>query len=436
MSDDFEDLLRRWLRDRAGNDRSALQALAGNVAALPPRRQRGLSPLASAAVLLVALALGAFLLAPRFGSVGGRPEDPSTNGEAATWDLELARCGASLATSFAVFPMEHARDYRLHLPAMLLSPELDVDDPAFVVVYGGMQPFAGGGAAPPAGQSRAPRSLDPGHHDLCVLVGADAATAELNIYANVDTTGIRAAVESPEPAASTVPPNLIPMWAVNIAGQLDCDGPVASIGGEYPESFGGPDTLSNTAEDALAIFLGPSNPFASLPTAEYTQLHAEPHWASFGHLVDGRPKAIVLLTDTTEHGPGWQVAGLRACDASEFDPTVPLTFPVTIWTDDLGTRISTETIRSMPGPAHCGWDSATWLRVEDTLYFRDPEGVMAEWTATSFAMNAELPPSAIDSGYRSGGGSLWLDPGRDAYMVLADRVERWPRSSDPQIGCM
>ena len=436
MSDDFEDLLKRWLRDRAGNDRSALRTLAGNVAALPPRRRRGLSPLASAAVILVAIALGAFLLAPRFGSVGGSRDGTPMNGEAPTWNVELARCGASLATALDAFPMEHARDYRLHLPAMLLSPELDVDDTAFVVVYGEMQPFGGGGAAPPPGQTWAPRSLDPGHHDLCILVGADAATAELNIYAYVDTTGMQAAVASTEPAASRVPPNLIPMWAVNIAGQLECDGPVARIGGEFPESFGGPDTLNNSADDALAVFLGPSNPFASIPTAGYTQLHAETHWASFAHLVDGRPKAIVLLTDTTEHGPGWQVAGLRACDASEFDPTVPLTFPVTIWTDQSGNRVSTGTIRSMPGPGHCGWDSVTWLGVEDNLYFRDPQDVMAEWTTTSFALNAQLPPSAIDSGYRSGGGSLWIDPGRDAYVVSADRVERWPRSSDPLIACM
>ena len=205
MSDDFEDLLKRWLRDRAGNDRSALQALAGNVAALPPRRRRGFSPLASAAIILVALALGAFILAPRFGSVGGIAGGTPTNGEAATWNLELGRCGASLASALAVFPMEHARDYQLHLPAMLLSPELDVDDPAFVVVYEEMQPFSVGGAAPPPGQTRAPRSLDPGHHDLCVLVGADAATAELSIYSNVDTTGMRAAVESAEPFGSSSP---------------------------------------------------------------------------------------------------------------------------------------------------------------------------------------------------------------------------------------
>jgi len=325
MSDDFEELLKRWLRDRAGNDRSTLQALAGNVAALPPRRQRRLGSLVSLAAS-VAVLLGLLVFAsPRFGGVG-REASP-----------------------------------------------------------------------------------DPGSSP------SDQPTEE---------------------SASRVPPNLIPMWAVNLAGQLECDGPVARIGGEFPESFGGPDTLNNSADDALAVFLGPSNPFASIPTAGYTQLHAETHWASFAHLVDGRPKAIVLLTDTTEHGPGWQVAGLRACDASEFDPTVPLTFPVTIWTDQSGNRVSTGTIRSMPGPGHCGWDSVTWLGVEDNLYFRDPQDVMAEWTTTSFALNAQLPPSAIDSGYRSGGGSLWIDPGRDAYVVSADRVERWPRSSDPLIACM
>ena len=69
MSDDFEDLLKRWLRDRAGNDRSALQALAGNVAALPPRRPNRTRPLAVAASIIVLLGLLAFAL-PRFSGVG------------------------------------------------------------------------------------------------------------------------------------------------------------------------------------------------------------------------------------------------------------------------------------------------------------------------------------------------------------------------------
>jgi hypothetical protein len=113
-----------------------------------------------------------------------------------------------------------------------------------------------------------------------------------------------------------------------------------------------------------------------------------------------------------------------------------LTFPVTVWTDTAGNRVSTETIRSIAGPGHCGWDSATWLHVDGALYFRDPTGVMAEWTATAFEADASLPPTATDTGYRSGDIALWLDPGGDAYVVLPDRIERWPRSLDPLIGCL
>ncbi|HET9456573.1 MAG TPA: hypothetical protein VFO78_04480 [Candidatus Limnocylindrales bacterium] len=71
MSGDFDDLLRRWLRDRAGADRTSLRAMAGNVAALPPRRQpRGLWPLVASLVVMLGLIA---VLATRSGQVGGDP---------------------------------------------------------------------------------------------------------------------------------------------------------------------------------------------------------------------------------------------------------------------------------------------------------------------------------------------------------------------------
>lgn len=440
MSDDFEDLLKRWLRDRAGNDRSALQALAGNVAAFPPRRQRRIGPLASLAASIAVL-LGLLVLAsPRLEGLGGDASPSAGESHGAVLpggpepyvnvhDARLGQCFGTPEDMEFVFEMAHATDYRSYLPRMGLSPELDVEDPAFVVVYrdGWHGPVSGG---VPGAERQSPT---PGLRFVCVLVSG----GDPNLYSDVDIAGLTVAVaagESHGSSASTHDPNLIPIWAVNLAGQLDCDGPVASLGGEYPESFGGPDALSHTSDAALGLFLGPSNPFASLPTAGFTRLHAEPRWASFGHLVVGRAKAIILVTDTMG-GPGWHVVGLRACDASEFDPVVPLTFPVTIWTDTSGNRISTEKIRSNPGPGHCGWESAIWLKVADALYIRDPQGVMAEWTTTSFAMDAQLPRSAIDSGYRTGESSLWLDPDGDAYVVSGDRVERWPRSIDPLIAC-
>jgi hypothetical protein len=319
------------------------------------------------------------------------------------------------------------------------SPELEVDTPALVVIFKeDWVPLIGG-------SSRSERpSLLPSHRYVCIAVTG----VPPGIYGDVDITGLTVDV-SPSSAEPTFSPSLepigspasptvapLPAWTVDLAGQLGCDGPIANIGSEYPEAFGRPDTSAATAETALDAFLGPGNPFASLPAAGYEALHREPHWASFGHLVDTRPKAIILLTDAFVLGPGWTVVALRACDASEFDPTVPLTFPVTVWTDVFGKPVSTETIRSNPGPGHCGWESATWLHLDGELYFRDPEGVMAEWTATLFAADASLPPTATDTGYRSGDIAVWLDPGGDVYLVLPGRVERWPRSTDPFIGCM
>jgi hypothetical protein len=449
MSDDFEDLLKRWLRDRARSDRAALQALAGNVAALPPRRREPgrLLPLVASVAVVVGLLL---VVAPRFGSVGNdasptpspTPRSPGIvlpgGPDAYAGDPRLGRCFGVPEDMEFVFEMAHARDYRRYVPRMGTSPELDTDAAAFAVVYG--DGWAGPMITGAAGAK--PQTPEPGRRFVCVLV----AGADPILYGDVDITGLTVDVvpSSPMPSGSPEPPpsatsslttpEPAPAWVSDLAGQLQCDGVVANLGGEYPET-GSPEDFGDTAAAALATFLGPSNPYASLPTAGFALLHEEPHWASFGHLVDGRPKAIILLTDTTEYGPGWSVVGLRACDASEFDPNVPLTFPVTIWTDASGERVSTETIRSAPGPGHCGWDSAIWLNVDGNLYFRDPQGVMAEWTKTRFEPDAKLPASALDSGYRSAAGSLWLDPGKDAYLVLPGGVERWPRSTDPFIGC-
>lgn len=199
-----------------------------------------------------------------------------------------------------------------------------------------------------------------------------------------------------------------------------------------------PEVLGRTAEAALSAFLGPPNPYASLPTDGYEPLEADDDWAGFGYRVDGALKAIIVLTDRTEMEPGWTVVGLRACDASEFDPATPLTNEVTVWTDADGQRASTEVIRSVVGPGHCGWESATWLHVRSTggLYFRDPKGVMKDWTKSRYDARSSLPPDARDTGYRSGVMRLWIETGGDAYLVSPGRVERWPRSIDPLLGCM
>jgi hypothetical protein len=450
MTDPIERQLRNLLDERARGDPLAARHLADGIADLPPRRRpivRAALPFAAAAVVVLAVVVA--MAAPRLGGTGEQPT-PAASPAAASpgsglpggpdafaGDPRLLQCYGPETEMEFVFVMDHSRDYRRYLPAMGLSPELDVDEPAFAVV------FRDGWEGPPTRGDDGPRSTPaPGLHFVCVIPEGGAA----NLYGDVDITGLTIDVVPSEalpspiatnaatPEASITPPPA-PAWVADLAGQLECDGPVTSIGGEVPEtsSVGVP---GDTPDAALASFLGPGNPYASLPAAGYEVAHLDTHWATYAHAYLGRVKTVIVLNDTTDYGDGWLVVGLRACDPSEFDPSVPLTFPVTIWTDASGKRMSTEIVRSGPGPAHCGWDSAIWLDVGGNLYFRDPAGVMDEWSTTPFEPDADLPAGAVDTGFRTGEWSLWLDPDGDAYLVSSATIERWPRSTDPFIGCV
>lgn len=570
MSDEFEDLLKGWLRDRGAADRSTLEALAGNVATLPPPSRRQPSNLVAAAAVIIALGLAAFALVPRNGSVSSQvngPVSPTPSGQAAfAGDPRLAACSSDVAEVDRVFEMVKSRYFPLYFPGWWQgAPELEVDDPALVVI-GREQVWPITGAAPGPGQTFDPNaglgyqmciavgtpasfiahnygvtrfnrlvpvlsaddlaraqhmdpdvladpanypvpkrlaacggitdqvqyvfearsiddfpryfpaagplglvtpdelativvyrgaiptvlagpaqaSLGPNEHDLCILLGPDPGNVAPVFVNGVDLAGFHvriddaAATESPAPTPAAAPPSTTPgpapAWVANLAGQLDCTGPLAALGGEY--SYGGsPEGFGPSPDEALTTFLGPSNPYASLPATGFRKQHAELHWASYGYFVGGQRKAIIVLNDTTIYGSGWAVVALRSCDASEFDPSTPLTFPETIWTDASGHRISTETIVSVPGPGHCGWDRVTFLNVDHQLYFRDPQKIMAQWTTTRFDSAAVLPKRAVNTGYRTGKWTLWLDPGKDAYLVSPGHVERWPRSSDPFLGC-
>ena len=446
MSDPLDRELRTMLDERAQGDPGTARRLADGIGSFPSRRRwgGGLLGALAAAVLVVAVVA---VVAPRLAGTGGQLPTasptvaPNASGptlpggpEAFAGDPRLARC--SFGPIQYAFVMDHARDYQSYLPKMGMSPELDVDGSAFVAV------FEAGMTQPPTSGFGPESTNEPGHRYVCVLVdGGDP-----NLYSDVDITGLTVDVTPSESSPSPTPtegpsgdpttsPAPAPAWVADLAGQLQCSGPVANIGGEVPEASGiGAGGLS--PEAGLASFLGPNNPYASLPAAGYTQLHLDAHWASFANMFQGQIKAIVILSDAPGRDPGWHVVGLRACDPSEFDPSIPLTFPVTVWTDRIGQPVSTETIRSAPGPEHCGMDSAIFLQVDGNLYFRDPAGVMSNLTTTTYDAAAKLPSTATDTGYRTGSWALWIDPGKDAYIVSTDHVERWPRSMDPFIACM
>lgn len=234
----------------------------------------------------------------------------------------------------------------------------------------------------------------------------------------------------PTPSPGPPTPEPPPAWAINLAGQLECDGPPLSMGGEtgdFIEGVWGPDPSS------MARFLA-NSPFAPLPgrldPAERTD-----DWARYVHERDGRLKTILILTDTLEPGGPWVLTGLRTCDASEFDPAVGLSgVTMTIWRDGSEAPVRTDVLSATAGPGHCGWQSTTFLMLDDELYIRDPDGVLAEYGVVGFDPDVRLPSDAVDTGYHDDTRRLWRTADPDViYVAYPDHVERWPRASG--IGC-
>ena len=178
MSDDFEDLLKGWLRQRGTADQADLRAIAGHVAVLPPRRGGRPANLVAAAAVIVALGIGAIAVAPRFGSVSGSAAsdasfmpDPTESIPARfADDPRLAACSTQfVAEPATVFEMTHAQWFPLHFPGWWKgAPELEVDDPALVVI-GREQHWPRVAGPPPPGQTYPPDS-DLGY-EMCIAVG-------------------------------------------------------------------------------------------------------------------------------------------------------------------------------------------------------------------------------------------------------------------------
>jgi hypothetical protein len=86
--------------------------------------------------------------------------------------------------------MPRSADYRLHLPAMGRAPELEVDEPALVVIY-------------------QEANADRGGRRVCVAVGET-----VNLYTDVDITGwTMALVDPPPPGCPVLTPRVLPSGA-------------------------------------------------------------------------------------------------------------------------------------------------------------------------------------------------------------------------------
>lgn len=281
-----------------------------------------------------------------------------------------------------------------------------------------------------------PRFWSPagGDPNVTSVVIATLETASL-IPATLPPTPLTA-TPSPSTTASTTP-NSDPTWTLDLLGQLDCDGPPANIGAEvgglYREGLS-----PESPEAALDVFVT-GTMYTGFPVKGYAQTHLDRHWAQFAHLVDGRTKAVVVLRDAgPEIDPGiWSLVALRACDPAEFASGSGFTGGLlAVWLDADGARVPTTTILETQGPAHCDWQSTTWLSLDSSLYLRDPKGVLEHDVVVPFGSDVKLPGDARSTGYHQGSRTIWRNGDLGSiYVVSADRTELWPRPMD-ELGCM
>ena len=110
-----------------------------------------------------------------------------------------------------------------------------------------------------------------------------------------------------------------------------------------------------------------------------------------------------------------------------------------------GCVVRIDVITDRRGPEHCGWSSARVIVVgsplgtpftntnDDVEYIRDPAFVLGDGIGAGYEANATLPADAVDTGYSTDTEAMWVVPGDDRfiYLVLSDRVERWPKGESP-----
>ena len=278
---------------------------------------------------------------------------------------------------------------------------------------------------------------------MVVLVLA-ACQPSLGVPGSAVSNNAPSPIATPTPTPAATPSaspavQVRPAWVADLAGQLECDGPmIANMGQEVPEDVG-PFDPAPTADGAIEGLLEVGM-YAWLPKRGFESSRVEGHWALHRYVVDGALKAVVVSTNHFPEVPeevGWEVVGLRACDPSEFDPAHGLPQETTLWLDAAGDLVRADRIFSRPGPGHCGWEGVTFLELGRDQYLRDVKGVLDSHTERPFRTVARLPGDAIDTGLHTDRLHLFTVPDeRVVYVRTMDgTIERWSRSSEP-IGCM
>lgn len=274
---------------------------------------------------------------------------------------------------------------------------------------------------------------------LIALVGLTAVGCGQVATANPDTV----VAESPGDGTPPAPQEARPLDGKNAAAKaLECVGKVSvSQAGLNPdEEIDG----ASTPEGAIANWNKDAFPYSHPIAREGYELAArQGDRALLTYTYGGRVRSAAIAVDDQDpktYLKGWGVLDAAWCDLSEFPPELDKNHWAQVWSDRDGKRVDTRTIQSSAGPAHCDWESATFLFLDNakTWYLRDPEGVITNlspygkktpaFVRGPYRPDVTLPKAAKDTGYRRDGMALFLTPDA-AYVRYADHVEAWPRTT-------
>lgn len=113
------------------------------------------------------------------------------------------------------------------------------------------------------------------------------------------------------------------------------------------------------------------------------------------------------------------------------------------WTDTAGCPVRIDVISHNAGAEHCGWQAAEFITIGRPLgesvtqlspevanrYIWNPDGVIPGVPEATTIAVAELPATAVDTGYRAAQVSMWIDPADEStlYLVTGDTAQVWTR---------
>ncbi|PKW11585.1 hypothetical protein SAMN05428944_1193 [Streptomyces sp. 1222.5] len=223
------------------------------------------------------------------------------------------------------------------------------------------------------------------------------------------------------------------LLASGAAGRaLECDGEI--FDGSGPDGWSRSDGGA-TPEEGLALYFDMFQP--EEPDHGYRVERKERDRVLYSYDVDGRTKVAVVVARDQKDRPGWGPETSAACDPAELPESFTATTDWQIWTDRAGRRVPVSRLSSSAGPEHCGWQSASFLRLDDRTYARDPDGVLHRdgLLPKPYRAKVRMPAGAHDTGYHLRGRRLWLTDDRaTAYVRTAAGVEAWPLLKEG-VGC-